>query len=94
MFQCLGLGTADDGGCGEDWWHPGCIVGMGPEWFEQIGRTVTPKKPKNEGLLESITEVAEAAVEASNGEQANGAGNAPETAPEEDFEDDDPPPHT
>jgi E3 ubiquitin-protein ligase UBR7 len=92
MFQCLGLGTADDGGCGEDWWHPGCIVGMGPEWFEQIGRTATPKKPKKEGLLESITEVAEEAVEASKGEQANRADNPTETAPEEDMEDDDPPP--
>ncbi|RQM07378.1 hypothetical protein DH86_00003127, partial [Scytalidium sp. 3C] len=24
MFQCLGLGTIENGGCGEDWWHPGC----------------------------------------------------------------------
>ncbi|KAF6839040.1 Protein mlo2 [Colletotrichum plurivorum] len=34
MFQCLGLGTAETGGCGEDWYHPGCLVGMGPRWFE------------------------------------------------------------
>ncbi|KAL5120903.1 hypothetical protein ACEQ8H_001090 [Pleosporales sp. CAS-2024a] len=27
MFQCLGLGTVEDGGCGEDWWHPECLVG-------------------------------------------------------------------
>ncbi|TVY42998.1 Protein mlo2 [Lachnellula subtilissima] len=90
MFQCLGLGTADEGGCGEDWWHPGCIVGMGPEWFEQMNRTTTPRKPKNEGLLESITEVAEDVVEGHNGEDANITGNPTETAPEED--DDDPPP--
>lgn len=27
MFQCLGLGTVEDGGCGEDWWHPECLMG-------------------------------------------------------------------
>ena len=26
MFQCLGLGTVEDGGCGEDWWHPECLL--------------------------------------------------------------------
>jgi len=86
MFQCLGLGTADDGGCGEDWWHPGCIVGMGPEWFEQMA---TPRKPKNQGLLESITEVAEVGVDAPSGDQSD---NPAETAPENDTDDDDPPP--
>jgi E3 ubiquitin-protein ligase UBR7 len=35
MFQCLGLGTHETGGCGEDWWHPGCVVGLGPKWFEK-----------------------------------------------------------
>ncbi|PQE19199.1 hypothetical protein CJF30_00007541 [Rutstroemia sp. NJR-2017a BBW] len=62
MFQCLGLGTADDGGCGEDWWHPGCISGLGPDWYENANKKGTPTKKKNEGLLESITEVAESAV--------------------------------
>jgi E3 ubiquitin-protein ligase UBR7 len=28
MFQCLGLGTVQDGGCGEDWWHPECLMGL------------------------------------------------------------------
>lgn len=28
MFQCMGLGTVEDGGCGEDWWHPECILGI------------------------------------------------------------------
>lgn len=32
MFQCLGLGNVKDGGCGEDWWHPECIVGLGRNW--------------------------------------------------------------
>ncbi|KAK7419815.1 hypothetical protein QQZ08_010703 [Neonectria magnoliae] len=38
MFQCLGLGTQESGGCGEDWYHPGCLVGMGPKWFEKMGK--------------------------------------------------------
>jgi E3 ubiquitin-protein ligase UBR7 len=28
MFQCVGLGTIDNGGCGEDWWHPECLMGL------------------------------------------------------------------
>ncbi|KAK2600205.1 hypothetical protein QQS21_005079 [Conoideocrella luteorostrata] len=36
MFQCLGLGTHETGGCGEDWYHPGCLVGTGPKWFEKM----------------------------------------------------------
>ncbi|KAI1006168.1 hypothetical protein K3495_g2053 [Podosphaera aphanis] len=30
MFQCLGLGSPESGGCGEDWWHPECVVGLDP----------------------------------------------------------------
>ncbi|KAL8670311.1 MAG: hypothetical protein Q9168_005142 [Polycauliona sp. 1 TL-2023] len=29
MFQCLGLAEEKDGGCGEDWWHPECVLGLG-----------------------------------------------------------------
>ena len=36
MFQCLGLGSEESGGCGEDWFHPGCLVGMGPKWYEKM----------------------------------------------------------
>ncbi|RMD41195.1 hypothetical protein DV735_g3930, partial [Chaetothyriales sp. CBS 134920] len=28
MFQCIGLGTVDTGGCGEDWYHPECLMGL------------------------------------------------------------------
>lgn len=30
MFQCIGL----PGGCGEDWWHPECIVGVARDWYK------------------------------------------------------------
>jgi E3 ubiquitin-protein ligase UBR7 len=32
MFQCLGLGTVETGGCGEDWWHPECLMGLSRDW--------------------------------------------------------------
>jgi E3 ubiquitin-protein ligase UBR7 len=32
MFQCLGLGTVETGGCGEDWWHPECLMGLPRNW--------------------------------------------------------------
>lgn len=85
MFQCLGLGTAETGGCGEDWWHPGCVVGLGPDWYETSSQKGT-KKTQNTGLLASITEVAEDVVAESNGEPT---ADVPEEAEEED--EDDPP---
>ena len=40
MFQCLGLAQEKDGGCGEDWWHPECVTGLGrEEWAKKL-----PKK--------------------------------------------------
>lgn len=35
MFQCLGLGTVETGGCGEDWWHPQCLMGLPKDWQAQ-----------------------------------------------------------
>ena len=35
MFQCLGLADEADGGCGEDWWHPECVVRLGRNWTKQ-----------------------------------------------------------
>ncbi|KAL9127939.1 MAG: hypothetical protein Q9217_003275 [Psora testacea] len=40
MFQCLGLADEQDGGCGEDWWHPECVV-----WGGQVG-----KRKRKEGM--------------------------------------------
>lgn len=34
MFQCLGLGTSETGGCGEDWWHPECLIGLPRDWYK------------------------------------------------------------
>lgn len=87
MFQCLGLGTAETGGCGEDWYHPGCLVGLGPEWFEGMkkeAKTKPKEEPAADSSLATITEDAEG--------QTPADGPAPaETAEEDEDEDDDPP---
>jgi E3 ubiquitin-protein ligase UBR7 len=41
MFQCLGLGTVETGGCGEDWWHPECLVGLSRDWNKD-SQKITP----------------------------------------------------
>lgn len=55
MFQCLGLGTSEEGGCGEDWYHPACVVGLDPSWHES---QVPLKKEKSKSArpLETIAE--------------------------------------
>ncbi|KAH8601718.1 putative zinc finger in N-recognin-domain-containing protein [Bisporella sp. PMI_857] len=63
MFQCLGLGTTETGGCGEDWWHPGCIVGLGSNWHETASEKGTAQKLKKDSVLPSIVEVAEVSVD-------------------------------
>ncbi|RSL54139.1 hypothetical protein CEP53_007533 [Fusarium sp. AF-6] len=85
MFQCLGLGTHETGGCGEDWYHPGCLVGMGPNWFEKMEKP--EKKPAEEGeegaKLTTITE--------GNEDQPDAAQNGAQEAAVEEEEDDEVP---
>ncbi|KAM7196528.1 protein mlo2 [Naviculisporaceae sp. PSN 640] len=85
MFQCLGLGTHETGGCGEDWWHPGCLVGLGPKWFENMPKPekTKPKLETPDGALTTISEEPAPETEAvTNGDQAV----------EEDDDEDPPPP--
>ncbi|KAF2835583.1 hypothetical protein M501DRAFT_961591 [Patellaria atrata CBS 101060] len=59
MFQCIGLGTVEDGGCGEDWWHPECVVGLERSWHEKNseekakGPKVEEKKEQKPALIPS-----------------------------------------
>ncbi|EON63822.1 hypothetical protein W97_03050 [Coniosporium apollinis CBS 100218] len=46
MFQCLGLGSVEDGGCGEDWWHPECIVGLPRNWYKKGQKNRPLQSPK------------------------------------------------
>lgn len=41
MFQCMGLGTIETGGCGEDWWHPECLMGLPRDWQMQTAKSGT-----------------------------------------------------
>lgn len=60
MFQCLGLGTHDTGGCGEDWYHPGCVMGLGPDWYDKSeGKKVQNNVASNGATLTAISENAE-----------------------------------
>ncbi|WPH00578.1 zf-UBR-domain-containing protein [Acrodontium crateriforme] len=88
MFQCLGLGTVEDGGCGEDWWHPECLMGL--------PRTSIQPKPKTEsnGALETVKEETtdeseektnDAAI-TSNGEPVDDAPLPPGFPDEDDFD--------
>lgn len=95
MFQCLGLGTHQTGGCGEDWYHPGCVVGLGPKWFEKMeGKKVQKSVASHPATLPAITEDTEAprAVEPVDGQGRNEEDeedeppNPPGFPAEEDFE--------
>jgi len=53
MFQCLGLGSVEDGGCGEDWWHPECLMGL-----PRI-RSEVMTEPKRDDSVKHVKEEAE-----------------------------------
>jgi len=87
MFQCLGLGTHETGCCGEDWYHPGCLVGLGPKWYEDMvkdGKKPETKDTSAGGSLPTISEDVDPAT-AQNSEVG-------ESAEEEEDDDDLPPP--
>ncbi|KAK4613251.1 hypothetical protein CLAFUW4_09514 [Fulvia fulva] len=70
MFQCIGLGHVEDGGCGEDWWHPECLMGLPRRKIEENQEV----KTGSNGGLETVKEETEDGAEpATNGEGANGA---------------------
>lgn len=80
MFQCLGLGTAETGGCGEDWYHPGCLVGMGPRWFENM-------KPSANGTAKAHAAAGDALATITEGDEERGG----DTSAMMDGEDEEPP---
>ncbi|KAI0449249.1 hypothetical protein F5B21DRAFT_509360 [Xylaria acuta] len=74
MFQCLGLGTHETGGCGEDWYHPGCLVGQGPKWYEKLPQRGFPRTTYNSAALAPISE--DPAQETGDEQQTNEPGIA------------------
>ncbi|RFU33352.1 hypothetical protein B7463_g2994, partial [Scytalidium lignicola] len=93
MFQCLGLGTIENGGCGEDWWHPGCIVGLGPNWYETSKPKTSNGNAKSKGALSSIKEGTEDAISDSdpNGKSDNEGITAAPVENDEEAEEEDVP---
>ncbi|ROV94570.1 hypothetical protein VMCG_08141 [Cytospora schulzeri] len=82
MYQCLGLGTHETGGCGEDWYHPGCVMGLGSKWYEKTeGKKVQTTENAEDGGLATISEDAETTAQ-------NGT-DAPASAPANEDGDDD-----
>ncbi|KAI7309730.1 zf-UBR-domain-containing protein [Hortaea werneckii] len=75
MFQCLGLGTVEDGGCGEDWWHPECLMGL-PRNQTNLN---APDRTEANGGLETLKEEKEEQKERDNEQSgANGAAQEPQ----------------
>jgi E3 ubiquitin-protein ligase UBR7 len=75
MFQCLGLGTVETGGCGEDWWHSECLMGLPRNWRKQMKSTAGQPTANHDGVLEA---------EAPDSEEDNSA--PPGFPHEDDFE--------
>lgn len=48
MFQCIGLGTVENGGCGEDWYHPECVLGLPRNWAEGVKKELQPETEDKE----------------------------------------------
>ncbi|QDS71806.1 hypothetical protein FKW77_009562 [Venturia effusa] len=96
MFQCIGLGTVEDGGCGEDWWHPECLIGLPRDWNkkDEAVRTVKPTDSTTIAMNGGATLPNAAAIDApdtiENG-MANGDTAIPDTSIEDGHIDDDPP---
>jgi E3 ubiquitin-protein ligase UBR7 len=86
MFQCLGLGTVDDGGCGEDWYHPECIMGLSRD---RKRKASSDTKTTSDGALNTIQEQDEA--HATTDGDANGDINMGGAEVEEDDGDTTPP---
>jgi len=53
MYQCIGLGSVETGGCGEDWWHPECLMGLPRDWHE---KSLAKARPQNIGESDAVRE--------------------------------------
>lgn len=53
MYQCIGLGSVEAGGCGEDWWHPECLMGLPRDWFTKgLAKPREDKKVEDQEAVE------------------------------------------
>ncbi|KAH0843641.1 hypothetical protein AYO21_05428 [Fonsecaea monophora] len=49
MFQCLGLGSVESGGCGEDWYHPECLMGLPRDWYKSVSSNQKAEDGRQKG---------------------------------------------
>jgi E3 ubiquitin-protein ligase UBR7 len=94
MFQCLGLGTHITGGCGEDWWHPGCVVGLGPDWEAKVkaAKKEPEAEPDSETANGSLPTISEDEAPQPPAEKTETVANGVEEDQPEAEDDEDPPP--
>ena len=59
MFQCLGLGTLESGGCGEDWWHPECLMGLPRDWHKASTARTEELKPEPEDADDGVDDASQ-----------------------------------
>ena len=57
MFQCLGLGSVETGGCGEDWWHPECLIGLPRTWNAKSTEQKVASEDRNEAAVQANSNV-------------------------------------
>lgn len=99
MFQCLGLGTVNEGGCGEDWWHPECLVGFTREEHARLIEKPATKAENgtstgvviNEGAKQEETSTTDISVLDTATLERNGTDENDVLADAEEVEDEDPP---
>lgn len=65
MFQCLGLGNCEEGGCGEDWWHPECLVGFTRAEYSKM--LEKPRKDETNNAIDAMSIDTPAEVSKENG---------------------------
>jgi E3 ubiquitin-protein ligase UBR7 len=80
MYQCLGLKHESEGGCGEDWWHPECLLGLPRDWYQSLEKNTT------EGTTKASSEVAENETVNEDDEQEDDDPTPPGFPDEDDFE--------
>ena len=56
MYQCLGLATEQEGGCGEDWWHPECLLGLPRNWYLTLKDKHGQEEPVHNGAVRNMVD--------------------------------------
>lgn len=85
MFQCLGLGNVETGGCGEDWYHPECLVGLPRDWHVTLKKAAEDRNKDRDGKNEKVEEKRAGSL---NGE---GKEEEPISTADDQYGDEDPP---